>query len=149
MGFDVPSDELRRKGDSVPPDSPVQDAESTEDKRLSARRRVELLFDEGTFEELGAGVVNRSTDFGLDKKQIPGDGVITGSGEIEGKIVFAYSQDRTVMGGSLGEAHAKKIARIQDLAMQAKAPLVEINDSGGGDCRRRSWASWSSESVSA
>ena len=131
MGFDVPSDELRRKGDSTPPESPVQDADNKEDKRLSARRRVERLFDDGTFEELGAGVVNRSTDFGLDKKQIPGDGVITGSGEIEGKIVFAYSQDRTVMGGSLGEAHAKKIARIQDLAMQAKAPLVEINDSGG------------------
>jgi len=133
--FDVPSNELRKKGDSVPPESPSKDTEKqdgkSEEKRLTARRRLELLFDEGSFEEIGAGVVNRSTDFGLEKKQIPGDGVITGSGEIEGKVVFAYSQDRTVMGGSLGEAHARKITRIQDLAMQAKAPLVEINDSGG------------------
>jgi acetyl-CoA carboxylase carboxyltransferase component len=96
-----------------------------------ARQRLAMLFDNGTFEEIGAGVVNRSTDFGLDKKRIPGDGVITGSGEVNGRIVFAYSQDRSVMGGSLGEAHAKKIARIQDLAMRAKAPLVGINDSGG------------------
>ncbi|MBN2530039.1 MAG: acyl-CoA carboxylase subunit beta [Deltaproteobacteria bacterium] len=96
-----------------------------------ARRRLDMLFDKGTFEEIGAGVVNRSTDFGLDKKRIPGDGVITGSGEVNGRIVFAYSQDRSVMGGSLGEAHAKKIARLQDLAMRAKAPMVGINDSGG------------------
>ncbi|MBN2341380.1 MAG: acyl-CoA carboxylase subunit beta [Deltaproteobacteria bacterium] len=96
-----------------------------------ARGRLEMLFDEGTFEEIGSGVVNRSTDFGLEKKRIPGDGVITGSGEVNGRVVFAYSQDRSVMGGSLGEAHAKKIARIQDLAMRAKAPLVGINDSGG------------------
>ncbi|NLN62776.1 MAG: acyl-CoA carboxylase subunit beta [Myxococcales bacterium] len=96
-----------------------------------ARKRLEILFDPGTFEEIGAGVVTRAADFGLDKKRVPGDGVITGSGEVNGRVVFAYSQDRNVMGGSLGEAHAKKITRIQDLAFRAKAPLVGINDSGG------------------
>ncbi len=133
--FDVPSGELRKKRNSIPPaetkaeEKPV--AEAVKEDVVPARRRLDLLFDEGTFEEIGAFVVNRSVDFGLDKKQIPGDGVVTGSGEVNGRIVFAYSQDRTVMGGSLGEAHAKKIARVQDLAMQAKAPLVGINDSGG------------------
>ncbi|MBN2716691.1 MAG: acyl-CoA carboxylase subunit beta [Deltaproteobacteria bacterium] len=118
----------------ITPETSENNAEKRDSKNPFeglARRRLDMLFDEGTFEEIGAGVVNRSTDFGLDKKRIPGDGVITGSGEVNGRIVFAYSQDRSVMGGSLGEAHAKKIARIQDLAMRAKAPLVGINDSGG------------------
>jgi acetyl-CoA carboxylase carboxyltransferase component len=137
--FDLPSDELRRKRNSVPPSS-ASEAETPPKTSVTvlngtditpARQRLNLLFDDDTFEEIGAAVVNRATDFGLDKKQIPGDGVITGNGEVNGRIVFAYSQDRTVMGGSLGEAHARKIARIQDLAMQAKAPLVGINDSGG------------------
>ncbi|MCP4674455.1 MAG: acyl-CoA carboxylase subunit beta [Deltaproteobacteria bacterium] len=134
--FDLPSAELRKKNGTS------EDQEDTETKHNLevvnekngyglARSRLELLFDAGSFEEIGAGVVNRSTDFGLEKKQIPGDGVITGNGEVNGRIVFAFSQDRSVMGGSLGEAHAKKITRIQDLAMQAKAPLVGINDSGG------------------
>ena len=129
--FDVPSDELRKK--DVTQDQSAPAIQGTEDNPTLnlCQQRLALLFDEGTFEEIGAGVVNRSTDFGLDKKQIPGDGVITGSGEVNGRVVFAYSQDRTVMGGSLGEAHAKKITRIQDLALQAKAPLVGINDSGG------------------
>lgn len=132
--FDVPSDELRRRRISVAPlpdalDKPVV-SEALENMTM-ARKRLHLLFDEGTFEEIGAAVINRSTDFGLDKKQIPGDGVITGNGEVNGRVVFAYSQDRNVMGGSLGEAHAKKICRVQDLAMQAKVPIVGINDSGG------------------
>ena len=104
----------------------------TEGEELSlARRRLYMLFDEGTFEEIGAGVIHRAADFGLEKKRIPGDGVITGSGEVNGRVIFAYSQDRGVMGGSLGEAHARKITRVQDLAMRAKAPIVGINDSGG------------------
>jgi acetyl-CoA carboxylase carboxyltransferase component len=143
--FDVPSSELRKKRDTN--EQKTEEKLTTEnltkenkmDKQENnqnnfdglARRRLEILFDEGTFEEIGAGVVNRSTDFGLEKKRIPGDGVITGSGEVNGRVVFAYSQDRTVMGGSLGEAHAQKIARIQDLALRAKSPLVGINDSGG------------------
>jgi acetyl-CoA carboxylase carboxyltransferase component len=132
--FDLPSTELRKKnGKQENSDNEADKKKKDEDliKTNLAYGRLCALFDEGTFEEIGAGVVNRATDFGLDKKQIPGDGVITGSGEVNGRIVFAFSQDRTVMGGSLGEAHAKKITRIQDLAMQAKAPLVGINDSGG------------------
>jgi acetyl-CoA carboxylase carboxyltransferase component len=134
--FDVPSDELRKKRISLAPvaTAVAEDRPSVTDvnENMSlARKRLELLFDEGTFEEIGAAVINRSTDFGLEKKQIPGDGVITGNGEVNGRVVFAYSQDRNVMGGSLGEAHAKKICRVQDLAMQAKVPIVGINDSGG------------------
>lgn len=136
--FDLPSSELRKKplqdnaisGESQSTGSKEEETDDGRQRNL-ARWRLDLLFDEGTFDEIGAEVVNRATDFGLEKKRIPGDGVITGSGEVNGRIVFAYSQDRSVMGGSLGEAHARKIARIQDLAMQAKAPLVGINDSGG------------------
>lgn len=131
--FDVPSTELRKKqGEEGEKENGAPRVEVAEANDASlARKRIAMLFDEGTFEEIGAGVVGRSTDFGLENKRIPGDGVITGSGEVNGRIVFAFSQDRTVMGGSLGEAHAKKITRIQDLAMRAKAPLVGINDSGG------------------
>jgi len=131
--FDVPSDELRKKSDGDKTDagdSATAEVSGTHDVRI-ARWRLDLLFDKGTFEEIGAQVATRATDFGLEKKKIPGDGVITGSGEVNGRVVFAYSQDRKVMGGSLGEAHAKKITRIQDLAMRAKAPIVGINDSGG------------------
>ena len=130
--FDVPSSDLRKKaGEESARDSIAPPPDTQANGSTLARKRLDLLFDEGTFEEIGAGVVHRSSDFGLDKKRIPGDGVITGSGEVNGRIVFAFSQDRSVMGGSLGEAHAKKITRIQDLAMRAKAPLVGINDSGG------------------
>jgi acetyl-CoA carboxylase carboxyltransferase component len=129
--FDVPSTELRKKqGEEGAKEGGRVEVVEGNGATL-AQKRIDLLFDEGTFEEIGAGVVNRSTDFGLENKRIPGDGVITGSGEVNGRVVFAFSQDRTVMGGSLGEAHAKKITRIQDLAMRAKAPLVGINDSGG------------------
>lgn len=101
-------------------------------KRVSvARSRLELLFDPGSFEEIGDGVTHRCGNFGLDKRRIPGDGVITGVGTVDGRTVYAYAQDKTVLGGSLGEAHALKIARLQDLAMQSQKPFVGINDSGG------------------
>lgn len=132
--FDLPSAELRPKTEQKQQAEEARPslAEATPQTELKpALQRLLQLFDEGTFEEIGASVVNRSTDFGLENKKIPGDGVITGTGEVNGRTVFAFSQDRTVMGGSLGEAHARKIARIQDLAMQAKCPLVGINDSGG------------------
>src|SRR5690554_5930654 len=96
-----------------------------------AMARLERLFDEGTLEVIGAEVTHRAQGFGLEKKRIPGDGVVTASGLVEGRPVFAYAQDRTVLGGSLGQAHAQKIARLQDLAMRAGAPFVGINDSGG------------------
>ncbi len=99
--------------------------------KLTARERIELLFDEGTFVETDNFVESRIDDFGLDKKRVPGDGVITGYGEIDGRTVFVSSEDFTVIGGSLGEYHSMKIARIQDMAYDMKAPIIMINDSGG------------------
>ena len=99
--------------------------------KLTARERVHLLVDEGTFEELGKFVMHRSKDFGLDKEYYLGDGVITGYGKINGRLVYVFSQDFTVFGGSLSETHAEKIVKIMDLAMQNGAPIIGLNDSGG------------------
>jgi propionyl-CoA carboxylase beta chain len=99
--------------------------------KLTARERVELLMDEGSFEELGKFVMHRSKDFGLDKEYYLGDGVVTGYGTINGRLVYVFSQDFTVFGGSLSETHAEKIVKIMDLAMQNGAPLIGLNDSGG------------------
>jgi propionyl-CoA carboxylase beta subunit len=99
--------------------------------KLTARERVQLLMDDGTFEETGMLVTHRSVDFGLDKEKYAGDGVITGYGKINGRLVYIFSQDFTVFGGSLSETHAEKICRIMDLAMQNGAPLIGLNDSGG------------------
>ncbi len=99
--------------------------------KLTARERLNILFDEGTFVEINNLMESRTTDFGMDKKKIPGDGVVTGYGKVNGRIVFASSQDFTVGGGALGEYHAMKICNAMDMAMDAKAPFVEINDSGG------------------
>ncbi|TVR05337.1 MAG: acyl-CoA carboxylase subunit beta [Deltaproteobacteria bacterium] len=96
-----------------------------------AHARLETLFDAGSFDEIGADVVHRVDAFGLGERRIPGDGVVTGAGTVEGRTVFAYAQDRTVLGGSLGEAHAMKIARLLDLADRAGAPIVALLDSGG------------------
>ena len=100
-------------------------------KQSVAYARLEQLFDEGSMDEIGSQVVHRTDDFGLDKKRIPGDGVVTACGLVDGRPVYAFAQDRTVLGGSLGQAHAQKIARLQDLAIRAGAPFVAINDSGG------------------
>ena len=100
-------------------------------KKLTARERLELLFDDGSFEELGALVTHRSSLFGLDKQQFLGDGVITGYGKVNGRLTYAYAQDFTVLGGSLAEAHAEKICRLMDLALDNGAPIVGLNDSGG------------------
>lgn len=99
--------------------------------RLTARERIDLLLDSGSFRELDALAVHRCHDFGLDQQRFLGDGVITGWGTIEGRLVFLFSQDFTVLGGSLGEIHAQKICKVMDLAMKNGAPLVGINDSGG------------------
>ncbi|MBS1489292.1 MAG: acyl-CoA carboxylase subunit beta [Bacteroidetes bacterium] len=99
--------------------------------KLTARERVELLLDEGSFEELGKGVTHRSKDFGLDKEHFLGDGVITGYGTINGRLVYIFSQDFTVLGGSLSETHAEKIVKIMELAMKNGAPVIGLNDSGG------------------
>lgn len=99
--------------------------------KLTARERVLLLMDEGSFEELGKFVMHRCKDFGLDKEYYLGDGVVTGYGTVNGRLVYIFSQDFTVFGGSLSETHAEKIVKIMDLAMQNGAPLIGLNDSGG------------------
>ena len=99
--------------------------------KLTARERIELLLDPGTFEEQGRLVTHRGRDFGIEKEQYPGDGVVTGFGRIDGRLVYVYSQDFTVFGGSLSETHAEKIVKLMDLAMKTGAPVIGLNDSGG------------------
>ena len=99
--------------------------------KLTARERMELLFDPGTFEELDKLVTHRCRDFGMEEQIIPGDGVVSGHGLIDGRQVFAFAQDFTVFGGSLSETNAAKIVKIMDLALKLGAPIVGLNDSGG------------------
>jgi acetyl-CoA carboxylase carboxyltransferase component len=99
--------------------------------KLTARERLDLLLDAGSFIELDAFVTHRSTEFGLDRQHFLGDGVVTGHGTIDGRLVFVFSQDFTVFGGSLSEAYAEKICKIMDLAMKVGAPVIGLNDSGG------------------
>jgi len=99
--------------------------------KLTARERIELFLDEDSFEEWDAFVEHRCTDFGMEDKKIPGDGVITGYGTVNGRVVFVFSQDFTVFGGSLSEAHAEKICKVMDQAMKVGAPVIGFNDSGG------------------
>src|SRR6056297_4208385 len=99
--------------------------------KLTARERIEILLDEGSFEEFDMFVTHRSTHFGMDKKKILGDGVVTGTGTIDGRVVYVFSQDFTVFGGSLSETFAQKICKVMDMAMKVGAPVIGINDSGG------------------
>jgi propionyl-CoA carboxylase beta chain len=99
--------------------------------RLTARERVELLLDPESFEELDMYVEHNCVDFGMEETKIPGDGVVTGSGTINGRLVFVFSQDFTVFGGSLSERHAQKICKVMDMAMKVGAPVIGLNDSGG------------------
>jgi propionyl-CoA carboxylase beta chain len=99
--------------------------------KLTARERLELLFDPGSFEEWDMFVEHRSNDFGMAENKIPGDGVVTGYGTVNGRLVFAFSQDFTVFGGALSEAHAEKICKVMDQAMKVGAPVIGLNDSGG------------------
>jgi len=100
-------------------------------KKLTARERIDYLLDEGSFEEIGALVTHRTTDFGMQDQIIYGDGVITGYGTINGRLVYTYAQDFTVFGGSLSETHAEKICKIMDMAVKIGAPIIGLNDSGG------------------
>ncbi|HZH53004.1 MAG TPA: acyl-CoA carboxylase subunit beta [Microvirga sp.] len=99
--------------------------------KLTARERIELLLDKGSFEEFDMFVEHRSTDFGMEKVKIPGDGVVTGWGTVNGRTVFVFAKDFTVFGGSLSEAHAQKITKIQDMALRMRAPIVGLFDAGG------------------
>jgi propionyl-CoA carboxylase beta chain len=99
--------------------------------KLTARERLDLLMDKASFEEFDMFVEHRATDFGMDRMRIPGDGVVTGWGTVNGRTVFAFAKDFTVFGGSLSETHAQKITKIQDLAMKARAPIIGLFDAGG------------------
>ena len=99
--------------------------------KMTARERIVKLFDSGTFVELDQFVAHRCVNFGMNEKELPGEGVVSGYGTIDGRLVYAYAQDFTVEGGSLGEMHAAKIIKVQKLAMKMGAPLIGINDSGG------------------
>ncbi|MCO5135592.1 MAG: methylmalonyl-CoA carboxyltransferase, partial [Phyllobacteriaceae bacterium] len=99
--------------------------------KLTARERIELLLDEGSFEEYDMFVTHRCTDFGMADTKMAGDGVVTGWGTINGRITYVFSQDFTVFGGSLSETHARKICKIMDMAMKNGAPVIGLNDSGG------------------
>ncbi|HEV7285463.1 MAG TPA: carboxyl transferase domain-containing protein, partial [Kaistia sp.] len=99
--------------------------------KLTARERLDVLLDEGSFEEFDMYVEHRGTDFGMEKTKIPGDGVVTGWGTINGRTVFVFAKDFTVFGGSLSEAHAGKIMKIQDMALKNRAPIIGLFDAGG------------------
>lgn len=99
--------------------------------KLTARERLELFLDKGSFEEIDAFVKHRSTDFGMEKIHYPGDGVVTGYGTVNGRLMFVFSQDFTIFGGSLSETHAEKICKIMDMALKNGAPVIGLNDSGG------------------
>ena len=106
-------------------------AKQHERGKYTARERINMLLDEGSFEEMDMFVEHRCTNFGQDKKKILGDGVVTGSGTIDGRLVYVFAQDFTVFGGSLSETMAQKICKVMDKAMMMGAPCIGINDSGG------------------
>ena len=130
MSANIAELELRRAASKLGGGQKRIDAQHAKG-RLTARERLDILLDEGSFEELDAYVTHNCTDFGMAEQKIPGDGVVTGSGTINGRLVYVYSQDFTVFGGSLSEAHAMKICKVLDNAMKVGAPVIGLNDSGG------------------
>ncbi len=132
MNWDEANKELdRRREKALLGGGPSRIDKQHASGKLTARERIEMLLDPGTFVEVDGFLESRIDDFDLDKRRVPGDGVVTGYGEIDGRQVFVASEDFTVIGGTLGEYHSFKICRIQDMAMEMKAPLICINDSGG------------------
>ena len=99
--------------------------------KLTARERIDLLMDKGSFEEIDRFVVHRSDNFDMGSTKIVGDGIVTGFGKIDGRLVYIFAQDFTVFGGSLSEMYAKKVCKIMDMAMKVGAPIIGLNDSGG------------------
>ena len=132
MAVDDRVEELRRRRAAAHEGGGVERIQQQHAKgKLTARERIEVLLDPGTFVETDPFVEHRASDFGMDKRRIPGDGVVTGYGHVDGRTVFVFSQDFTVFGGSLGETHANKIVKIMDMAMKVGAPVIGLNDSGG------------------
>src|SRR5437016_552481 len=125
-------DELRRRHEAAEQGGgPERRARQHKEGKLAARERIELLLDEGTFEEMDKLVTHRCRDFGMEEQVVPGDGFVTGFGRIDGRLVYVFAQDFTVLGGSLSEANAQKICKIMDLALKTGAPIIGLNDSGG------------------
>src|ERR671914_1074927 len=125
-------DELRKRRRSALSPGGRDAAKKQHDRgKLTARERVQLLMDKGSFVETDPFAVHRAHDFGMDRKRPPGDGVVTGYGTVDGRKVFVGSQDFAVFGGSMGEVHAQKVCKVMDLAISTGAPFVQINDSGG------------------
>jgi propionyl-CoA carboxylase beta chain len=121
----------RRRAAAEQGGGPERQARQHQEGKLSARERIELLLDEGTFEELDKLVTHRCRDFGMEDQVVPGDGFVTGYGRIDGRLVYVFAQDFTVFGGSLSEANAQKICKVMDLALKTGAPVIGLNDSGG------------------
>ena len=99
--------------------------------KLTARARIEILLDKGSFVEMDKFVVHRNSDFGMESQKIMGDGVVTGHGKIDGRLIYVFSQDFTVLGGSLGRANADKVKKVMEMSMRMGAPIIGLNDSGG------------------
>jgi propionyl-CoA carboxylase beta chain len=132
MSIERKFEELRdRRADALLGGGERRIARQHEKGKLTARERIEVLLDEGSFVELGMFVKHQSSDFGLENDRPAGDGVVTGFGHVDGRLVYVFSQDFTVFGGSLGEAHARKIVNVMDLALENGAPVIGLNDSGG------------------
>jgi propionyl-CoA carboxylase beta chain len=132
MSLEKKIEELKKKrAEAKLGGGPKRIEEQHKKGKLTARERLDILMDEGSFEEFDMFVMHRCRDFGLDKQRIFGDAVVTGYGTIEGRLVFVFSQDFTTFGGSLSEAHSEKICKIMDLAMKVGAPVIGLNDSGG------------------
>ncbi|AHC50764.1 methylmalonyl-CoA carboxyltransferase [Sulfolobus acidocaldarius SUSAZ] len=130
--YDKILEELKKKKELVCKGGGEERIKAQHDKgKLTARERLSLLFDDNTFQEFMGFATTKATEFGLDKNKVYGDGVVTGWGKVEGRTVFAYAQDFISLGGTLGEVHANKIARVYELALKTGAPVVGINDSGG------------------
>ena len=125
-------EELERRRDNARLGGGIQRITAQHNRgKLTARERIELLMDENSFEEFDTFVEHRCTEFGMEKTKIPGDGVVTGWGTINGRVVYVFAKDFTVMGGSLSETHAKKITKIQDMALKNRAPIIGVFDAGG------------------
>ena len=125
-------EELRKRRQKITEGGGAKRVEKQHAKgKLTARERINLLFDEGSFVELDAYVTHRCTNFGMEKLEAPGEGVVSGYGKVDGRLVYAFAQDFTVIGGSLGEIHASKICKVMDNALKVGAPIIAMNDSGG------------------
>jgi propionyl-CoA carboxylase beta chain len=131
MSLDPWAEVRRRHASAEAGGGPERTQRQHQEGKLSARERIDLLLDEGTFEEIDKLVRHRCSDFGMDQQVVDGDGFVTGYGRVHGRLVYAFAQDFTVFGGSLSEANALKICKIMDLAMKTGAPVIGLNDSGG------------------